>query len=217
MMNHDSSDQLREQIFTAFASASPSTPADLALLTEPAEDEERHLELELQGRPWNDLDREFWLQWWPSFSTLLPASYHYYLPSLLLRSLDELPDAVELISGTLIILTPSFRRLHDLGRDRRFDFQTSLITPEQRAAVCSFLGWLLAVPEWEFRSAKALKFGWHQIEHPALKQCREFYHGLHHHAYPLIEDDDRRHLIETIRDAFGERPYPGDDRLCGSD
>ncbi len=216
-MNHTAIDQLRNQIITAFASTSPSTPAELALLPEPAEGEERHLELELQGRPWTDLDRDFWLQWWPSFGSLLPASYRYYLQSLLLCSLDEPPDEWELIGGTLSVLTPRFRRLHDLGRDKRFEYQTSLLTPEQRAAVCSFLGVLLTEPEWKFRSAKALKFGWNQADHPALQQCREFYDGLHHYVYPLSEDDDRRHLIETIRDAFEKQPYPGDDQLCGSE
>jgi hypothetical protein len=134
-----------------------------------------------------------------------------------LLSLNEPPDAWELVSGTLSVLTPSFRRMHDRGQDRRFEYQTSLVTLEQQAAVCSFLVLLLAVPGWEFRSAKALMFGWNQIDHPASDQCREFYRGLHHYTYPLIEDDDQRHLIEAIRDAFQERPYPGDDQLCGSD
>ena len=216
-MSNDTLDRLRDQIVTAFAATRPSEPADLALLPEPAEDEERHLELELQGRPWTALDRDFWLQWWPSFGSLFPASYRYYLPSLLLQSLDEPPEEWELVSGTLSVLTPSFRRLHDLGRDKRFEYQTSLMTLEQRAAICSFLGLLLTMLEWRIRSAKALKFGWNQIDHPALKQCREFYDGLHHYAYPLIEDADQRQLVDTIRDAFRERPYPGDDQLCGSD
>ena len=96
------------------------------------------------GRPWTALDRDFWFEHWPSFGTLLPASYRYYLPSLLMLSLDEPPDARELVSGTLVILTPSFRRLHDYGRDKRFEYQTSLFSRDQQAVVCSFLGWLLA-------------------------------------------------------------------------
>ena len=216
-MNHDLSKQLRDQIITAFASALPSTPADLAMLPEPAEGEERHLELELQGRPWIALDRDFWHQWWPSFGALLPASYRYYLPSLLLLSLDEPPGAWELVSGILSVLTPSFRRLHDFGRDKRFEYQTSLFNVEQQAAVCSFLGLLLTLPEWKYRSAKALKFGWNHIEHSAMKQCGEFYAGLHHYVFPPIEDDEKRHLTEAIRGAFQERAYPGDDQLCGSE
>ncbi len=216
-MTHDSLDQLRNQIVTAFAAARSPTPAELANLPEPAEGEKRHLELELQGRLWSDLDRDFWRRRWSSFSTLLPASYRYYLPSLLLLCLDEPPDAWELTSGTLIVLTPHFRRLLDLGRDKRFEYQTSLITPEQQAAVCSFLGWLLASPQWEFRSAKALKFGWNKIDHPAMRQCREFYDSLHHYTHPPIKDDEQRYLVEAIKDAFGERASPGDAPLCGSD
>ncbi len=216
-MDHNTLDQVREQIITAFASTSPSTPADLALLPEPAEGEKRHLELELQGRLSSELDRGFWLQRWSSFGSLLPRSNRYYLPSLLLLCLDESPDAWELTSGTLIVLTPRFRRLHDYGRDKRFEYQTSLITPEQQAAVCSFLGWLLAKPKWEIRSAKALKFGWNKLDHPAVRQCREFYDSLHHYTHPLVEDDEQRHLIEAIKDAFEERSYPGDDQLCGSE
>ncbi len=216
MMNHDSSDQLREQIIAAFEATEPSSPADLALLPEPAEGEKRHLELELHGRPWGELDRGLWLKRWPSFGSLLPASYRYYLPSLLLLCLDEPPDAWELIGGTLILLTPRFRRLLDLGRDKRFEYQTSLITLEQQAAVCSSLGWLLATPKWEFRSAKALKFGWNKFDHPAVRQCREFYDGLHHYTRPPIKDDEQHHLIEAIKDAFRERSDPGDDPLCGS-
>ena len=157
------------------------------------------------------------LQRWSSFGALLPASYRYYLPSLLLLCLDEPPDAWELASGTLLVLTPRFRRLLDYGRDKRFEYQTSLITPEQQAAVCSFLGWLLTAPQWDFRSAKALKFGWNKIDHPAVRQCREFYDGLHHYTEPSIKDDEQRHLIEAIKDAFEERSYPDDGPLCGSD
>jgi hypothetical protein len=213
-MNHD---QLREQIITAFAATQPSTPAELANLPEPAEGEERRLELELQGHAWNEIDRDFWLQRCWSFRSLLPASFRYYLPSLLLHCLDESPDEWELVSATLSILTPGFRRLLEQGRDPRFDYQTSLLTPEQQAAVCSFLGWLFTLPEWKYRSAKALKFGWDQIDHPALQHCREFYDNLHHYTHPPIEDAEQRHLIEAIRDAFEERAYPGDDQLCGSD
>jgi hypothetical protein len=216
-MTHDTLDQLRHQITTAFATAQPSTPAELANLPEPAEGEERHLELELHGRAWNEIDRDFWLQRCWSFRSLLPASYRYYLPSLLLLCLNESPDEWELVSATLSILTPGFRRLLEQGRDPRFDYQTSLLTREQQAAICSFLGWLFELPAWKYRSAKALKFGWNQIDHPALRQCQEFYDSLQHYAYPPIEDSEQRHVIENIRTAFAERPYPGDDQLCGSD
>jgi hypothetical protein len=216
-MTDESLDQLRAQIVAAFAAARPSTPAELANLPEPAEGEERHLELELQGRSWNELDRDFWLQRCWSFRSLLPASFRYYLPSLLLFSLDESPDEWKLVSATLSTLTPGFRRLLEHGRDPRFEYQTSFLTPEQQAAICSFLGWLFTLPEWKYRSAKALKFGWSQIDHPALQHCRAFYHGLHHYAHLLIDDADQQNLIDVIRTAFAERLYPGDDQLCGSD
>jgi hypothetical protein len=216
-MTDEPLDQLRAQIVTAFATAQPSTPAELANLPEPAEGEERHLELELQGRAWKEIDRDFWLQRCWSFRSLLPASFRYYLPSLLMHCLGEPPDEWELVSATLSILTPGLRQLLEQGRDPRFDYQTSLFTPEQRAAICSFLGWMFTLPEWKYRSAKALKFGWSQIDHPALQHCREFYHHLHHYAYPPIDDTEQCDLIDAIRAAFDERLYPGDDQLCGSD
>ena len=216
-MDQTALDQIRQQIGAAFASAQPSTPAELANLPEHVEDEEPHLEFQLQGRAWTELDRDFWLQHWPSFRALLPASFRYYLPALLTLCLDEAPGEWNLVSGTLLILTPSFRRLHDYGRDRRFEYQTSLFNPDQQAAVCSFLGWLLALPEWKMRSAQALKFGWSRIDHEALQQCREFYDSLHHYSRPPIADAEPRALIELIQSAFDERAYPGGDQLCGSD
>jgi hypothetical protein len=216
-MPDESLDQLREQIVAAFAAARPSTLDDLANLPEPAEGEERHLELELQGQAWNEIDREFWLQHCWSFRSLLPASFRYYLSSLLLLSLDEPSDEWELVSAILSILTPGFRRLLEQDRDPRFDYQTSLLTPEQQAAICSFLGWLLTLPEWKYRSAKTLKFGWSQIDHPALQLCREFYDNLHHYAHSPLDDAEQQDLIDMIRTAFAERLYPGDDRLCGSE
>ncbi len=216
-MADESLNQLREQIAAAFATAQPSTPDDLANLPEPVEGEERHLELELHGWAWNEIDRDFWRQHCWSFRSLLPASYRYYLPSLLWHCLDEAPDEWELISATLSSLTPGFRRLLEQGRDPRFDYQTSFLTPEQQAAICSFLGWLFTLPAWKYRSAKALKFGWSQIDHPALHQCWEFYHNLDHYTYPPLEDTEQRDLIDLIRNAFNERSYPGDDQLCGSD
>ncbi len=216
-MNRDSLDPLRDQILTAFASASPSDPADLINLPQPDDEEDRHIELELAGKPWADLNQEFLLKWWPSFGSLLPASYRYYLQALLVHCLEDLSEENQLMSGTLMILTPGFYRLYHYGQDRRFEYQTSLITSEQHAAICSFLGLLLTLPRWKYRSAQALKFGWKRIEHPALIKCREFYDELHHYAYPVIDDPEQRQLIEAIRDAFDARPYPGDDRLCGSD
>lgn len=216
-MNRDPSDQLRHQIITAFAGAHPSTPAELVNLPEPAEGEERHLELELQGRAWHEVARDFWLQHCWSFSSLLPASYRYYLPSLLVLCLDEPHDEWELISVTFSLLTPSFRRLLEQGRDKRFDYQTSLFNVEERAAVCSFLGHWFTEPGHIWRSAKALKFGWNQIDHPALKQCQEFYAGMQRYVYPLVTDHEQRQVIEAIKDAFAQRLYPGDDQLCGSD
>jgi hypothetical protein len=209
--------EVKQQIVAAFASAQPSTPVELANLPEPAEGEERHLELELQGRAWDEIDRDFWLQRCWSFRSLLPASFRYYLPSLMLHCLNEPSDEWELLSATLSMLTPGFRRLLEQGRDPRFDYQISLLTPEQQAAIGSFLGWLFTLPEWKYRSAKALKFGWSQIDHPALQQCREFYHNLQHYTYPPIDDTEQRDLIDLIRNAFDARPYPGDDQLCGSD
>jgi hypothetical protein len=217
IMNDDIHDEVKQQIIAAFATAQPSTPADLANLPEPAEGEERHLELELQGRAWDELDRDFWLQRCWSFRSLLPASFRYYLPSLLLRCLDEPSDEWELLSATLSMLTPGFRRLLEQGHDPRFDYQTSLLTREQQTAIGSFLGWLFTLSKWKYRSAQTLKFGWSQIDHPALQHCREFYHNLHHYTYPPLDDDEQRDLIGLIRTAFSERPCPGDDQLCGSD
>ena len=216
-MSHDTFDQLRTQITVAFAGTRPSTAEDLADLPVPEEGEDRHIELELQGRAWTDLDAEFWAHHCWSFGALLPASYRYYLPSLLLATLDILDEGGLLIGGALSVLTPSFRRLLDMGTDRRFGYQTSLFTPDQQAAVCSFLGVLMAQPERRFRAAKALKFGWNRLDHPALNACRAFYDRLQHYTQPPIEDAEQRQLIETIRTAFSDRAYPGDDRLCGSD
>jgi hypothetical protein len=89
-MSHETLDQLRVQITLAFAGTQPATAADLANLPEPEEGEERHIELELQRRTWADLDSEFWAHRCWSFDALLPASYRYYLPSLLLATLDVL-------------------------------------------------------------------------------------------------------------------------------
>lgn len=216
-MSHDTLDQLRAQITTAFAGTQPSTAAELVNVVEPEDGEERHIELDLQERAWANLDSEFWSQHCWSFGALLPASYRYYLSSLLLATLNILDEGGLLIGGALSVLTPSFRRLLDVGRDPRFDYQTSLFTPEQQAAVCSFLGALMAIPEWRYRSAKALKFGWNRVEHPALTECRAFYDRLQHYTQPLIEDAEQRQLIEAISAAFNDRAYPGDDRLCGSD
>lgn len=217
MLNPNPLDHVRAQIVTAFAGTQPATAADLANIPETEEGEDRHIELVLRRQVWNDLDSEFWSKHCWSFSSLLPASYRYYLPSLLLATLDILYAGGLLIGGALSVLTPSFRRLLDVGTDRRFDYQTSLFTPDQQGAVCSFLGVIMGQPEWRFRAAKALKFGWNRIEHPALTTCRAFYDRLQHYTRPPIEDAEQRQLTETIRMAFNDRVYPGDDRLCGSD
>lgn len=176
---------------------------------------EEAIRRELVGKPWSSLDARFVQERWASFCYLSAEAYRYYLPALLLRSLEALPAGHALFHSTTYLLTPSAACLYFDGRDARFESQTSHFTRRQHVAVCAFLGLGLDTPV-RFRSAQALRWGWSQHPHPALERARALYRAFHSFQYPPSTNPAAQSLIARICSAFAETPYPGDDRLCDS-
>jgi hypothetical protein len=211
-------EQVKQEILAAFSSL--KTPKPRGLLGPSTGDKtgERQIQKDLAGKHWMDLDAKFLKGRWSSFCYLSAEGYRYYLPALLMRCLEDFSAENDLIHSTMFNLAPSYWSLYYQGADDHFQYQTSLFSAEQYRAVCSFLGLVFdSLPHLDFLSAKALKWGWNRYEHAALSKCQEFYSALHHYQYPVSDEPQVKNLIEQIKTAFDTTPYPGDDRLCGSD
>ncbi|HEY9651759.1 MAG TPA: DUF6714 family protein, partial [Coleofasciculaceae cyanobacterium] len=211
-------DQVRQEIISVFSGLFPPEPTNLIGSFTGDQYGEEKIRRELAGKSWFSLDSEFLKERWSSFCYLSAEGYCYYLPALLTNCLENLSEENELVHSTVFSLAPSYWHLYYQGKDKHFDYQISRFLPEQYGAVCSFLGLVFdLLPSYRLLSAKALKWGWNKQEHPALKKCLEFYHNLHHYQYLPSSDSQIRDLSEQIQSAFDETPYPGDDRLCGSE
>lgn len=172
----------------------------------------------LAGKPWQSLDRDFLEHCWSSFCYLGPEAYRYYLPGLLTAALDAFIGRGSLLHSTLFSLRPSFWSLYYRGGDQDFADRQAAFSPAQYRAVCAFLGLAFEhAPTHRHLAAQGLRFGWNRLHTPALEAAEEFYRRLHTHTYPEPTDPEIAALFAEIRTAFAETPYPGDDRLCGSE
>ncbi len=211
-------DQVRQEIISAFSGLIPPEATNLIGPSTGDQDGEEKIRRELAGKTWLSLDTEFLKERWSSFCYLSAEGYRYYLPALLTKCLENLSEENDFVHATVYSLAPSYWHLYYRSEDEQFDYQNSLFLPQQYGAVCSFLGLVFDfLPAYRFLSAKALKWGWNKQEHPALTKCHEFYQNLHHYQYPPSNKPEIKNLVEQIKVAFDETPYPGDDRLCGSD
>lgn len=200
----------------------------------------------LSGKRWQELDTAFLKRKWSSFFYLSDVAYRYYLPALLVRSLEhfqvpnrsledakkqsnilkdaanlsteelldrlaEANDDSHLLHSTLFGLTPSYYRIYKEGRDPRLDSRIALFSPQQYAAVCSFLGLIFEqIPEYKFRAAQSLCWGWNRQAHPALEKARAFSEKMHTFIWPESKNSEVRGIIAQIHQAFKETPYPTD-------
>jgi hypothetical protein len=200
----------------------------------------------LQGKRWQELDTAFLKRRWSSFGYLSATAYRYYLPALLVRSLDhfqapnrsledsekqisiwqdaahlsteELLDRLaaeshdsDLLHSTLFGLTPGYYRIYKEGHDQRLNYHTAFFSPQQYGAICSFLGLIFEqIPEYKFRAAKALYWGWNRQAHPALEKAQAFYETMNNFTWPESNNPDVRRVIAQIHDSFKDTPYPVD-------
>ncbi len=213
-------EQVEQEVINAFSELESPDPRNIIGSSKGDEEGEETIRRELAGKTWLSLDSKFLQDYWSSFCYLSAEGYRYYLPALLIKCLENLSENNELVHPTVYSLAPSYWNLCFVGKDEYFEYQTSQFEPEQYGAVCSFLGLVLyTIPDraLRFMSAKALKWGWNKQHHPALTKCHEFYRNLHNYQYPPSGNQQVKDLIEQIKVAFDETPYPGDERLCGSD
>jgi hypothetical protein len=211
-------EQVRQEIISAFSGLIPPEATNLIAPSTDDPDGEEKIRRELAGKSWLSLDTEFLKERWSSFGYLSAEGYRYYLPALLTNCLENFSEENKFVHSTVFILAPSYWHLYYRGQDKQFDYQNSLFLPQEYGAVCSFLGLVFdLIPGYRVFSAQALKWGWNKQDHPALTKCLEFYRNLHRYQYPPSKEPQIRNLIEQIKAAFDETPYPGDDRLCGSE
>lgn len=171
---------------------------------------------ELAGKSWRNLTPEFRVQWRYYFGLLQPESYAYYLPALLTGSLSLELDDRDPIQSTVFAISPSFGAVNLDGHDTSLRARQAAFTEAQYRAVCDFLE--VAFDEGDrfarFQAAQGLRWGWNQLDTPALEAANAFLHGLRNFSYPESKDSHIAELCREIRSAFAATPYPGDDALC---
>jgi hypothetical protein len=221
---------VRQEIVQAFSGLEPPAPSDLinpyenylSRFYDPAKTAESAgvFRDQIAGKHWSDLNYEYLITQanWAAFSYLSAEGYRYYLPALLVLALDYLtvPDTVEghPLFTILWELRPEWRDLY-YDNKRHFTYQTSQFSPAQYRAVCSFLELVFDSLDFHrFAAAQALKWGWNRHEHPALSKITAYFHQLHHYEYPIAADPQIAALVEQIKAAFAEVPYPGDENIC---
>jgi hypothetical protein len=167
------------------------------------------------GKKRDDLDSAFWAGSWAYGCYFSPKADRYYLPSLLLRSLDPFSTGNSLLHATVYSLNPDYWSLYNEGPDSPFNDRPNQFPRPEYEAVCAFLGLVFDhLPEYSSLAAKALRWGWNGHETAALTKVRRRYELYHHfEGYEPSTDPTIRALVEEIAEAFKETPYPGDRNL----
>jgi hypothetical protein len=168
---------------------------------------------ELADRRWEDLSDEFIANRWSAFCYLGAEGYRYYLPALLLAALRNRDFAWTVVWQ----LQPDAWYVLWHGGDPLFDEQIPLFSPDQHAAVATFLEWAgTGSQHQDFIVNRALLWGWNRVKSRALALARDHARRMSSWTWPRHSDSQVEELVCTIRQAFADRPYPGDDQLCGS-
>ncbi|BDI30865.1 hypothetical protein CCAX7_29160 [Capsulimonas corticalis] len=185
----------------------------------------------LAGERWEELSFDFLKEWWSSFCYLTPEATRYYLPALLITALDHWGEEVD-FSHTVVYsrLMPSAYAIYYHGSDSHFEGLAGLLTKEQFRAVAAFLALFLphsnpgntlllrgAEPShMMFLASRAMRLFWERAGGPHAEAFAAFDWQMRHYEYPAPEDPAAAALVEEIRSAFADAPYPGDNNLSGS-
>lgn len=176
------------------------------------------LRAHLAGKDWQNLDSDFLKKYWSAFGYLNDENFRYFLPSLLMRSLEGDARENEWIHLTIILLKADSWQIYLHGRDENFERRIAVFDESQKDAIRSFLGWVCQESPYKHCGAQVLKWGWsHQSEHPALKVADAIYHELRHFVCPKSQDPKIQALLTQIHSAFAATPAPKNDELYASD
>lgn len=212
-------EQVQDVINSAFAGLPVPQPQSIFGPVDPQERSNvETFRQELADKNWQSLSAAFLAKWWAWFDYFTPDAYRYYVTAFLRTALNKFPDN-NLIYTAVSILSPSFWSLYYEGDDSSLHAKQSAFTEPQYRAVCAFLG--LAFDQEAGRSrhhaAQVIHYGWNRFDTPALQAANHYYHELRTFTYPEPEDAEIAALCQEIRVAFETTPYPGDDKLSGSD
>ena len=211
-----------EQVQNAIKTAFPERPIPKRTILGPLAPQDRlsakTFERELVGKTWQSLTPEFLATRWSAYCYLSAEAYRYYLPALLMAALKELPNTRGLLHSVVFDLRPSFWLLYYEGTDDTFQSRQAAFTIPQYHAVCAFLGWVFnQLPGLRHLAAQALHWGWNRRETPSLQAANLYYRQLRTYVYPEPDNPEIMRLYREIGTAFATTPYPGDDKLCGSE
>lgn len=167
----------------------------------------------------SQLPPQFWNKGHRILEELTAEAYQYFLPQSLLACLNFGTP----LWDSYYHLAPQLRLLYLHGKDDNFEYQTSLFTPAQSKAVCSFLSYCFdqsadqtKTHSHGFWITRACYWGWNKVPHPFVDFSRDFHEGMRNFEYPPledIEDESAREAISQIRFAFAETPPPGNVQL----
>lgn len=153
--------------------------------------------------------------------------YRSCLPVALLRDLDGALSSEDIMRRTLGALWPDANDLY-YRNGENFKRLTSVFTPDQHRAVCSFLELAFdtyaytdsrlalifnsyaVMDSLQYSTAYIAKWGWNQHEHSMHDKSRRYYAQLHNYRYPTAQDSNIAELLTQIMDAFAHVLCPED-------
>lgn len=211
--------ELKQEIAAAFADVQKPVAAPVY---------QEHVSDEYTETDWTEyflrtevasLTVDFWEKSLYKLSRLSDQAYQAILPGLLIAALEN----EELLDSAIWNLNASFNSIYMLGRDPNFDYQTGLFTHRQHFAVCSFLQYCAKLYPHRPQKFWINRMGywtWNKVSHPFVDYCRDFFESMRNYDYPPLEKiatPESWYLVDQIRTAFRDVPYPGDYLVGSSD
>ncbi|MEO7718903.1 MAG: hypothetical protein ABIY70_22110 [Capsulimonas sp.] len=150
----------------------------------------------------------------------------YYLSEDLVGIIDDSQNDENEAIYLPIAIEPNEHSVYYQGVDANLEALAAILSREQVLAAAAFLGLILAanrsfepfsVAREVFRAARAMRLCWSREGGPDADAFAEFDWKMRHFEYPVSPDPHIAALVDEIRLAFHDTPYPGDNNLSGSD
>ncbi len=161
------------------------------------------------------ISMEFLRQHWGSTVYFTAKAHRYYLPTLLLAGLDDLPADGDMTHTALFSIRPDYESLYDEGYSLDTNEKDKALTLGEYRAVCSFLELLYdQIPAYKGNVAEAVRWRWNGHAHSIVEKSNAYFkEQFNFSGYSVHPVEVREKLARTIYQAFDGTPYPGDKNL----
>lgn len=225
-------EEVRKSIVAAFEGLQP--PEESALIAPRHANAPKIPEIRrvFGGKRWSDLDFASAKGNWSFHCYFTPEGWRYYLPALLIRSLDPRTD-FSFVHSVVFHLRPDWHRLYVSCDDRIPEQDGVLLDEAQQGAVAAYLHLLVdgegrlkwSSPKasgdgWEadhyrrretqlkWGAAEALRWRWNRVDTMGLRAAEAAFAARDAEEAPRPRDRKAQRIAELVRRAFARTPPP---------